>query len=69
MAARNPQVRSLSATAAAESRHHGVVSNETGAALAEARLADYIQRVVEGAPLLSSEQRDRLVLLLRGDAA
>lgn len=30
------------------------------------RLADYIERVVDAAPPLSSAQRDRLALLLRG---
>ncbi len=34
--------------------------------LAEAKLAPYIQRVVDEAPPLSPEQRDRLALLLRG---
>jgi len=34
------------------------------------RLADYIRKTVDAAPPLSVEQRDRLVLLLRGgDAA
>ena len=34
------------------------------------RLADYINRVVDAAPPLTVEQRDRLALLLRGgDAA
>lgn len=33
------------------------------------RLAAYIKRVVDDAPPLSAEQRDRLALLLRGDAA
>lgn len=38
--------------------------------LAEANLADYIRRVVDTAPPLTAEQRDRLALLLRGgDAA
>jgi len=39
-------------------------------ALAAARLADYIQKVVAEAPPLSNEQREKLALLLRGgDAA
>ena len=33
------------------------------------RLADYIGRVVDEAPPLTVEQRDRLALLLRGGAA
>ena len=34
--------------------------------LAAANLAAYIRRVVDQAPPLTSEQRDRLALLLRG---
>ncbi len=34
--------------------------------LRAARLADYIERTVDAAPELTAEQRDRLVLLLRG---
>jgi hypothetical protein len=37
--------------------------------LAEAKIAQYIRQVVEAAPPLTAEQRDRLALLLRGDAA
>lgn len=38
--------------------------------LRAARLADYIRRVVDAAPPLTPEQRDRLAALLRGgDAA
>lgn len=36
--------------------------------LAAARLEDYITRTVDAAPPLSSEQRDKLALLLRGAA-
>lgn len=36
--------------------------------LKAARLADYISRVVDEAPPLSPEQRDRLAVLLRGGA-
>jgi hypothetical protein len=36
--------------------------------LRAARLADYIAKTVDAAPPLSSEQRDRLALLLRGAA-
>lgn len=42
---------------------------ETGRDLAAARLADYIRRTVDAAPPLTPEQRDRLAVLLRGDAA
>lgn len=37
--------------------------------LKAARLEDYIRRTVDAAPPLTAEQRDRLALLLRGDAA
>ncbi len=37
--------------------------------LAEAKLAAYIQRVVDQAPPLSPEQRDRLAVLLRSGGA
>jgi hypothetical protein len=33
------------------------------------RLADHIRRVVDEAPPLTREQRERLAILLRGDAA
>jgi len=32
-----------------------------------ARLKDYIQRMVDDAPALTTAQRDRLALMLRGD--
>ena len=38
-------------------------------AYAEARIAAYVSRVVAEAPELLPEQRDRLALILRGDAA
>ena len=38
--------------------------------LRAARAEDYIKRLVDGAPALTTEQRDRLAVLLRGgDAA
>lgn len=37
--------------------------------IAEAKLAEYIRRVVDQAPPLTAAQRDRLALLLRGDVA
>ena len=37
--------------------------------LRAARLEDYIRRTVEAAPPLSAEQRDRLAVLLRGEAS
>lgn len=37
--------------------------------LKASRLEDYIRRTVDEAPPLTSEQRDRLAVLLRGDVA
>ena len=37
--------------------------------LRAARLEDYIRRTVDAAPPLTAEQRDRLAVLLRGEAA
>lgn len=37
--------------------------------LKAARAEEYIQQLVDGAPALSDEQRDRLALLLRGATA
>ncbi len=37
--------------------------------LRAARAEDYIRKLVDAAPPLSDEQRDRLALLLRGSAA
>ena len=45
------------------------IITEKRRALAEAKIAAYIQKVVDAAPPLSNEQRDRLALLLRGGAA
>jgi hypothetical protein len=60
--------RTARARVAAASRHHP--DDDKTKALARdfeaERLAAYIARVVESAPPLSAEQRDRLVLLLRG---
>ena len=36
--------------------------------LRAARLEDYIRRTVDAAPPLTAEQRDRLAVLLRGEA-
>jgi hypothetical protein len=43
-------------------------ATESRRRLAEANLAAYIKRVVENAPPLSNDQRDRLATLLRGVA-
>lgn len=67
----SPEQRSQQARIAALKRHRG---NEPHVEQMQqdfkaARLEDYILRAVDAAPPLSSEQRDRLALLLRGDAA
>jgi hypothetical protein len=71
MAAHNPTIRRLAATKAAELRHHGQPSASTANALAEAQIADYIERTVAGMPSLSPEACARLAvkLLLREPAA
>lgn len=40
---------------------------ERTSAYKEAKLAEYIHKLVDAAPPFSAEQRDRLALLLRGD--
>jgi hypothetical protein len=42
---------------------------ETRRNLNEARLAEHIRRLVDEAPPLTAEQRDRLAILLRGGEA
>lgn len=42
---------------------------EVRRAYAAAKLEDYVRRVVDGAPPLTDEQRARIAILLRGDAA
>jgi hypothetical protein len=71
MPAHNPDVRRATAKLAAAQRwHRGKETAELTRDLAAERLADHIQRVVNSAPPLTAEQRDRLASLLRGgDAA
>lgn len=57
---------------AAITRHHGPDDPRTAAArseLAEAKLADAIAKVVESAPPLTAEQRNRLATLLMSGGA
>jgi hypothetical protein len=65
-----PQLRIAVARAEREARRSGGAASAADARrdLAEAKLADYITRVVADAPPLRESQRDRLVLLLRGDS-
>lgn len=60
--------RSLQAKHAAAVRWDKPNQAETSRALAAAKLAAYIERVVDQAPPLTDEQIDRLALLLRGGA-
>lgn len=68
MAARNPDVRKLASSKAANTRW-GRPTESVARELAEAQLEDYIRKVVDQAPPLTDEQRARLSLLLRGTAA
>ncbi len=57
---------------AINTRHHGPDSPQAVEALRDLRAAraeDYIKSLVDAAPPLTDEQRDRLALLLRGTAA
>ncbi len=65
MAAQNPTIRRLAAQKAAQSRWKRA-SHKTASQLAEAQLADYIEKVVADAPPLSAAARSRLALLLGG---
>ena len=55
---------------AAHVRHHPDADHgDLKRDLAAANLEDYIRRTVDAAPPLTAEQRDRLAVLLRGEAA
>jgi hypothetical protein len=63
-----PDERSTRARLAANRRHHpdDPETERLAADFKADRLAAYIRRVVDEAPLLSPEQRSRLAVLLRG---
>ncbi len=63
-----PAERTSRARVAAMRRHHpnDKQTDELAADFKADRLSQYIRRVVDEAPPLSAEQRDRLALLLRG---
>ena len=63
--------RQSRARLAAARRHHPNAAETEGLArdFRAVRLAEHIRRVVDAAPPLSPEQRDRLALLLRGAGA
>jgi hypothetical protein len=64
--------RQLRATLASHSRptlHDPDKLDELRRELRAARAEDYIKKLVDEAPPLTSEQRDRLAVLLRGSAS
>lgn len=61
-------VKSLQGQYAAANRWRKPEAESIARDLAAARIQDYIKRVVDAAPPLTSEQRDRLAGLLRGAA-
>ena len=63
-----PDERSARARVAAAKRHHpnSPKTDQLAAEFKADRAAEYIRRIVDEAPPLSPEQRDRLALLLRG---
>ncbi len=69
MPARSAELRSRTAHAGAATRWNKPDAADQRRDLAEARLAEVIRRTVAAAPPLRPDQRDRLALLLRGDAA
>jgi len=63
-------LRTLQAKSAAAARWDRPDKDDAARVYAEARLAAFIQRTLNSAPALTTEQRDRLALLFRGgDAA
>lgn len=69
MPATDPARRSLQSKHAAARRWRTSDADDLGRTLAEARLADYITRVVDTAPPLTDSQRTRLAGLLRREVA
>ncbi len=66
----SPNERSQRARIAALKRHHSTEPNvdQMQRDFKAARLESYIKSVVDAAPPLTPEQRDRLAVLLRGEA-
>lgn len=68
MPAKSPELRVAVARAGGVARTEDPARiAETRSALATARIAAYIERVVAAAPPLTDDQRSRLALLLAGD--
>jgi len=63
-----PAERTAQAKVAAATRHHPDSPNtqELAAQFKADRLAEHIKKIVDTAPILTLEQRDRLAVLLRG---
>jgi hypothetical protein len=71
MPANDPEVRSAVSKVRAVRRwspNNTEALNAARRELRAAQAADYIKRLVDSAPPLTDEQRDRLALLLRGAA-
>lgn len=64
MPAKSPELRRATARAGAAVRYGHPDADEARADLAVLRIAAYVERVVEAAPPLSSDQRCRLASLL-----
>lgn len=71
MSPRVSELASAHGTLAALKRHHPNSPDVEHATrdLAAAKLAAYVRKVVDAAPPLTPEQRDRIAVLLRGEAA
>jgi len=69
MATKDPVLGARIASGAAEARWgEGPAATETRQRLKAGALERHIRRMVDAAPPLTPEQRDRLALLLRGGA-
>ncbi|GEL22751.1 hypothetical protein PSU4_17050 [Pseudonocardia sulfidoxydans NBRC 16205] len=71
MAARTPARRSAAARVSVLQRHHGPDDprlNDARRELRAAELEDHVRRIVDGAPPLTAEQRNRIATLLRTPA-
>jgi hypothetical protein len=67
MPAKSPAARTLSARVAAIARHHPDRDlADLQRDLRAARLEEYVRELVDSAPPLTAEQRDRLAVLLLG---
>jgi hypothetical protein len=65
MASPNPRTRRLANLAGNAARHQGRIPRDLQRELLAARIEDHICKLVDGAPPLTTEQRDRIAALLR----